>query len=124
MTLALSACKDTCRSFGYTLPKLVFTDDPYRDKIFFNEIFPILQDTSNAANRNCTNSNEILIEYNHISSIISGTLLSIDDYFTYPNYYGISSLCSRTKDEMVNKENVVKKVISLDCEWELHRNSM
>ena len=63
----LSACKESCTSFGRALQKLVFTDDLYRDKIFFNEIIPNLQDTSNAYSSNFTNAIEILAEDTHIN---------------------------------------------------------
>ena len=60
MSSALSTCKEACASFVHAFPQLVFADDPFYDKNFFKEMFPNLQDASNASISNCTNTNEII----------------------------------------------------------------
>ena len=100
---ALSAHKDMCASFGHALPRLVFTDCPYRNENFFNSMFPNLQDTSHATSNNSANANEIKVENNNINSTLPSVQLSIDDCVTSMNYNEISALWSVTKDEMGNK---------------------
>ena len=43
MSSTLSAYKETCTSCGKSSPNLVVTKNPYRDKNFFNIMFPNLK---------------------------------------------------------------------------------
>ena len=56
----LNAYKETCSSHSHALPRLVFTNDSYRNKNFFHTMFPNLQMTLYTAstNFNCTSKNQ------------------------------------------------------------------
>ena len=123
MPLALNAHKETCTSCGNALPSLVCTDDPYRDNNFFNTIFSSLKTEPHAATSNNVDANDNQFNNNNENLATSSTSISIDDCIISRNHNESGSLCSGIKDEMNNKENMNDKAISLDCEWEVYRNS-
>ena len=57
MSSVLSACKETCASYCYDFHILVFTDNPYHDKNFFNTMFPNLKIAPHATSINNVDAN-------------------------------------------------------------------
>ena len=63
MESSFSVYKEMFTSFGHALPKLVFTDDPYRDKNFFCRMCSNLKDinfTATTKNNNDKSSSRVI----------------------------------------------------------------
>ena len=98
------------------MPSLFFTDDPYRDKNFFNKIFPNLQIEPHAATIDNVDTNQNQLNINNENLATSSSSISIDDCVISRNHNEIGSLCSGMKDELNNEEDANDKTISLDYE--------
>ena len=103
MESAISVYKDLCASFGYTLPKLVFTDDSHRDKNFFYSMLPTLKDNNFTTNNNNNNNSSNKHASRDITSSniqTAPTQFSIDNCIYSSNYNQISSISSGIKEQI------------------------
>ena len=99
MDSAISACKDSCASFGRALPKLVFAYDPCRDKSFFHGIFPALQDNNfTTANGNIGNEYASR-DINSLNVQTTPILFSMDNCIFSIDYNEISSVSSGATEQ-------------------------
>ena len=100
MESAISACKNSYASFGHALSKLVFTNDPYRDKSFFYNIFPTMQDNNFITTNDNISNEHASRDINSSNAQTTPTLFSIDNYICSSNYDVISSVSSSIKEQV------------------------
>ena len=80
MESAFSVCKEIFTSFGHTLPKLVFTNYPYRDKSFFWSMFSNLKHINVTTTTRNNNGKPSSRDTNISNELIASVQVSMDDW--------------------------------------------
>ena len=91
-------CKDACDSFGWEVPKLVFTDDPFRNKKSFHIVFPKLKSTDLILSRNINNEDAQEGNINNNDSLATSPNVVTKEILVTWHFNEICSISSEIKE--------------------------